>query len=840
MAATRASGQSYIIKRPRLTKLLDETSARIILLCAPAGYGKTTLAREWVEGRGGVYAWYEGSPEMLDPVALQSSLAASLGHAGLLQDTQVVDSGAMRDATPSAVGRALALAAGGAGSEVLVLDDYQFALTSAASDALLAAFVKHTSLRLVLTSRARPSWVTSRSEMYGDALLLGADELAFNEYESSLVLSTGNHGNDPSLQALARGWPAVIGLAARRGYRLEAAAPLPSDLFRYLADDFFASASASLRRSLFLLALAQTRDAALLEELLGPSFHRDVADAAEQGFATVNSNGSDIGVHPLIQAFLLRKLRMTDDSDVDALVSLAVTTLREARLWDECLQVLVEFPRADLLCATLQAALADLVASGRVTTISRWLTAAKAAGATDAIIILAEAEVALCEGDAVRTISLGEHAAELFSTGELAARGHLLAARGAHLLSDEVATERNLRRARELAAEDTTRTTAKWVEFLRAVEEGDLTRANDLSDAFQADPQGATEVVRARNAKAWLEIETKGNVQVASAEAAQAYPLLAYVSDPFLRTNFLNLRSSIFVYLAEYELGIEAADELIREARLNGLDFVVDHALLTKASAEIGLRHFSTAHQSLSAVGATGNSDFVQAQKALKLSLLRIATGDLERADLEMRDDLPDIALVSLLGEWYATRSLIRAALGDCERAISDFERARRDYRPYIDCRNYGDLAEAIVAIQRELPDAQPMAARTINRLLSQGHRDAVIHALRAYPPLATLGISSGEVSSQAMTRLLAASRDISLGRSVGLEMPREHRVSEELSPREREVYELLLEGRTNREIGETLFISQSTAKVHVKHIFEKLGVHSRAEAAALVRKRGA
>src|SRR3954464_10146986 len=36
-----------IIERPRLMKLLDETDARTILLLAPAGYGKTTLARQW-------------------------------------------------------------------------------------------------------------------------------------------------------------------------------------------------------------------------------------------------------------------------------------------------------------------------------------------------------------------------------------------------------------------------------------------------------------------------------------------------------------------------------------------------------------------------------------------------------------------------------------------------------------------------------------------------------------------------------------------------------------------------------------------------------------------------
>jgi len=62
--------------------------------------------------------------------------------------------------------------------------------------------------------------------------------------------------------------------------------------------------------------------------------------------------------------------------------------------------------------------------------------------------------------------------------------------------------------------------------------------------------------------------------------------------------------------------------------------------------------------------------------------------------------------------------------------------------------------------------------------------------------------------------------------------MPRELRRSETLSPREREVHELVAQGRSNREIAKTLFISESTVKVHVRHILEKLGVHTRTEAA--------
>ncbi|HLH46466.1 MAG TPA: AAA family ATPase [Acidimicrobiales bacterium] len=61
----------------------------------------------------------------------------------------------------------------------------------------------------------------------------------------------------------------------------------------------------------------------------------------------------------------------------------------------------------------------------------------------------------------------------------------------------------------------------------------------------------------------------------------------------------------------------------------------------------------------------------------------------------------------------------------------------------------------------------------------------------------------------------------------------------EELTPREREVLELVAAGRSNREVGEQLFISAKTASVHVSNILAKLGVRSRTEAVAVARRRG-
>jgi DNA-binding NarL/FixJ family response regulator len=55
----------------------------------------------------------------------------------------------------------------------------------------------------------------------------------------------------------------------------------------------------------------------------------------------------------------------------------------------------------------------------------------------------------------------------------------------------------------------------------------------------------------------------------------------------------------------------------------------------------------------------------------------------------------------------------------------------------------------------------------------------------------------------------------------------------EDLSPREREVLELMAEGLRNREIAERLFLSEATVKTHVRHLLDKLRLRNRAEAAA-------
>jgi ATP/maltotriose-dependent transcriptional regulator MalT len=74
---------------------------------------------------------------------------------------------------------------------------------------------------------------------------------------------------------------------------------------------------------------------------------------------------------------------------------------------------------------------------------------------------------------------------------------------------------------------------------------------------------------------------------------------------------------------------------------------------------------------------------------------------------------------------------------------------------------------------------------------------------------------------------------DRALARQTQLRIRTTGTTDDGLSQREKEVLGLIVQGFRNPEIARTLFIAESTVKVHVRHIFEKLGVRTRAEAAA-------
>jgi DNA-binding CsgD family transcriptional regulator len=100
--------------------------------------------------------------------------------------------------------------------------------------------------------------------------------------------------------------------------------------------------------------------------------------------------------------------------------------------------------------------------------------------------------------------------------------------------------------------------------------------------------------------------------------------------------------------------------------------------------------------------------------------------------------------------------------------------------------------------------------------------------SLLAAAPRSPIRALAGQVAHKARLRLAGDGDDTA-------EHNRQDRFG--LTQREADVLRLLAEARTNREIGDALFISPKTVSVHVSSIMRKLGVRRRADAARLARK---
>jgi DNA-binding NarL/FixJ family response regulator len=137
---------------------------------------------------------------------------------------------------------------------------------------------------------------------------------------------------------------------------------------------------------------------------------------------------------------------------------------------------------------------------------------------------------------------------------------------------------------------------------------------------------------------------------------------------------------------------------------------------------------------------------------------------------------------------------------------------------------------DAMIAIRNEFPDARILMLTTsegdveIQRSLSAGARG---YLLKSMPP----------------NELADAVRHVHAGRKrippeIAAQLA-EHLGDELLTERELDVLRHVATGTRNRDIGERLFISEETVKVHVKHIMEKLGASDRTEAVTIAVKRG-
>jgi DNA-binding NarL/FixJ family response regulator len=170
------------------------------------------------------------------------------------------------------------------------------------------------------------------------------------------------------------------------------------------------------------------------------------------------------------------------------------------------------------------------------------------------------------------------------------------------------------------------------------------------------------------------------------------------------------------------------------------------------------------------------------------------------------------------------------ADAANAQEAILQFRKNRPDVT-LMDLR-LPDMSgvDTTIAIRKEFPSARIILLTTfegdveIQRALEAGARG---YLLKSTPP----------------KELLEVIREVHAGKKripsqIAAHLA-EHLSDEDLTVREIEVLRQIAEGNRNRDIGEKLFITEETVKVHVKHIMEKLGASDRTQAVAIAIRRG-
>ncbi len=823
---------AHIIERPRLIARLEE-GARVAVFAAPAGYGKTTLARQWGERQDCPVVWYRTNRASGDIALLAvqfDELFTSLVP-GLARDPGKVAAIAAANPSPSPLGRALIRSFGGITQDIVVIVDEWEAAETPESDELLSMLVDGIPVRWVITTRERPKWFAPRKKIYGEALEIGVDELRMSDEEAAQVLAAaGAIAGRARVMRTADGWPAVLGLAAMSGkVDFSSDRLLSHTLDEFLAQELLATATPETQEALMLLAISSIVDIRRTELLLGGSAApRVVSDGSVKGLLTVTERTS-LFFHPLLRDLLVRQFAEIAVETRQALLD-KFRPLIDHRLWEEALSVGERSLDAEFIADTLAAALDDLIAAGRTGSLERWVTAARNANVKGGLIDYVEAELCLRQGNFDRAIALGGFAGDDL-VGDLAARAHLLAARSGHLASRATLRDHHLALARTFATLPRTEADLLWLRLVASMENETPNASELASDLLQMDYRTHDHALRVANANLHLAFEgghLREHIDVAQGHMA----LVDTASDPYASTSMLNALAYALFAVGQYRDSLAATDKELAIAEEFELPFVIPYAEINRACSLTATRDFAGARRALGAVEKRvriGSDPFLASQHAKQSAALEIARGNLDRATDHLALSDYSRAAKATQGTHHALQALVLMALGNRAQAQGQADRALDKSRT-LETRA---LLAGATAIRAAVDSERAKCIEAYEEIIESGFNYVLPLAWRACFEVAAVLLAS-PAHRDSVLQLLFSANDTAIAKRSGIPVPRTPSRRFCLSAREEEVCELLAQGRTNQEIATMLFISLSTTKVHVKHILEKLGVRSRVEAARL------
>lgn len=364
------------LPRPRLLqRLLAHQQRRVLLIAGPAGYGKTTLLRQFIAEAQRPAVWYTLDESDTDPTVfleyLLAAFTALAGDAQFAPAARAMLGSADAARQPEAVLATLLSAADTGLPEgfILALDDVHRLAGAEVVLRLLDLLVQHAppGVTIALTSRALPPLPLARLTARQQLFALGTGDLRLQPEEAAALLAQRAIQLEPGeIEALVQrteGWITGVLLTSHawwEGLIAQAIAERgeAGPLLDYLAEEVYQHQPPARQRLLLASAVPETLSAAACEALLGPGpWAEELAAIEREGLFLTRLAQADGGpwyrFHQLFRDFLLERLRATEPARHVEL-RLAAAGFAQARGdWPEAVRHLVAAGQPERAAALL-------------------------------------------------------------------------------------------------------------------------------------------------------------------------------------------------------------------------------------------------------------------------------------------------------------------------------------------------------------------------------------------------------------------------------------------------------------------------------------------------------